>query len=183
MRRMALIPAVLLAALAAPLDAAALGGIELPTERDGLKLQGAGLLKAGFVFNIYLGALYLETPDHADRVLSGVPKRIDIYYFRHIPKEYMVRAAHEALEKNLGEAGYAELLPGIEQIHRAFRDGEKGSRASILYRPGEGLTYFFNDEPVTTVAGDDLANAYFGVWLGEHPGSKTVKKAMLGHDE
>ncbi|HEY5621419.1 MAG TPA: chalcone isomerase family protein [Pontiella sp.] len=182
MIRISVILAVVLAALSAPVYAASRGGIELPLQQDGLKLQGAGLLKKGFVFRVYLGALYLEESGDADRVLSNVPKRIDIYYFRHIPREYMLRAAHDALKKNLGDKKYAELLPGIEQIHEVFRDGEKGARASILYRPGEGLTYFYNDEPLITVAGDDLANAYFGVWLGEHAGSKTVKKAMLGHD-
>ena len=120
--------------LSVTIHAATVGGIELPLQQDDLKLQGAGLLKKGFVFKIYVGALYLENTNDANRVLSQVPKRIDIHYFRHIPKKHMVRVANATLRKNLSEQKYSEMLPKIEQLHKAFLNGKKGSRASILYR-------------------------------------------------
>ena len=158
---------------------ATVGGIELPKMRDGLQLNGAGLLRKGFVFKIYVGALYLERSDDSNKVLSEVPKRIDIHYFHHTPKKHMIRVANSTLRKNLSEQEYNELLPKINKLHSAYRDGEKGACASIIYRPGSGLTYAFDGQPVITIECDEFANAYFNIWLGEKPSSKAVKEAML----
>ncbi|MDZ8119307.1 chalcone isomerase family protein [Pontiella agarivorans] len=155
------------------------GGIELPPARDGLQLNGAGLLRKGFIFNIYVGALYVADTNHVARILTDVPKQIDIHYYRDTPKKHMIRVANQTLKKNLAPETFERLLPRIEMLHNAFRDGRSGSVASILHKPGTGLIYAFNDETVTTISGDDFANAYFAVWLGERPSSRSMKRAML----
>lgn len=157
-----------------------IGGVELPERFGDLKLQGAGVLRKGFVFKIYVGALYLQDASHAKRVLSEVPKRLDIHYFHYTPKKHMIGVANKTLKQNLADREYEALLPKIRMLHDAFVDGKKGSCASIVYRPGEGLTYLFDGNPVITVAGDDFANAYFRVWLGDPPSSRTMKEALLG---
>ena len=48
--------------------------------------------------------------------------------------------------------------------------------------PGDGITYSFDNDDVITIDCDDFANAYFTIWLGEHPSSRTVKMGMLNHD-
>jgi hypothetical protein len=170
----------LLLITACPADAMNVGGIDLPKHRDALQLQGAGLLRKGFIFKIYVGALYLESGDDAGSILGPVPKRIDIHYFHHTPKEQMIRVAEQTLKKNVPADDLNALRPKIDQLHDAFLNGAKGSVASIVFNPGEGLTYSFDDETVVIIPCDDFANAYFRIWLGEHPSSKSVKKAMLG---
>lgn len=163
-------------------EAEEVGGILLPESRGGLSLNGAGLLRKGFVFKIYVGALYIADPDHADRILTDVPKRIDIHYFHHTPKKHMVRAAEKTLRLNLPPETYEALLPRIQQLHEAFLNGKKGAYASILHEPGRGLTYQFNGRTVITISGDDFANAYFAIWLGARPSSRTMKAAMLNKE-
>ena len=163
-------------------EAATVGGITLPKKQDNLMLQGAGLLRKGLIFKIYVGALYLEEPAHAHAVLSDVPKRIDIHYFHHTPKKYMLKVAEETLRENLSPEQYKALSPKIEKLHNAFMNGRKGSFASIVHEPGKGLCYAFDNEPVITIPGDDFANAYFSIWLGERPSSRSVKEAMLNKE-
>jgi hypothetical protein len=165
--------------LAPAAEATTIGGITVPQTRDELKLHGAGLLRKGFLFRIYVGALYVEQPGHTREILGPVPKRIDIHYFHHTPRRYMVRAADEALRKNLSELQYSQFAPQLEKLHNAYLNGRKGSCASLVYRPGEGLTYLFDDRAVVTIDDDEFANAYFKVWLGEIPSSRTIKRAML----
>lgn len=159
---------------------AEVGGIELPQRRGELKLQGAGLLRKGFFFKVYVGALYLEQTDHADRVLSQVPKRIDIHYFHHTPKKHMIRVADATLKKNIPAEQLARLQPNVTRLHEAYLNGQKGSCASLLYRPGDGLTYLYDDQPILNIPCDEFANAYFSIWLGDEPSSHSVKKSMLG---
>lgn len=174
--------ALLLMTLGLSASAATVGGITVPESRGNLHLQGAGLLRKGLIFKIYVGALYIENTNHVERILADVPKRLDIHYFRNTPKKHMIQAADDALKKNLTARRYNELHTKIGQLHTAYLDGKKGSCASIIYRPGEGLSYAFNNKPVITIPGDDFANDYFSVWLGDQPSSRTMKRALLNHD-
>ena len=159
------------------------GGVNLPDTRGTYQLQGAGLLRKGLVFKIYVGALYLADAGDALNILGEVPKRLDIHYFHRTPKKHMIRTANQALQKNLSQTQYAALKPKIDKLHVAFLDGRKGSYASILYEPGKGLAYWFDGEPVITIPGDEFANAYFSIWLGENPSSASMKKALLNLQE
>lgn len=170
---------LLLVSLSSGANAMTVGGIEVPTQKDGLELCGAGLLRKGFIFKIYVGALYIDKAYDGERMLDSVAKRIDIHYFHNTPKKHMIRVANETLRKNLSAQEYKNLLPKIEKLHNAYVDGKKGSYASIIHRPGKGFTYLFDGEAIVTIDSDRFANAYFSIWIGEHPSSETVKEAML----
>ena len=153
--------------------------VVLPQERDGLTLYRAGLLRKGVVFRIYTAALYLEKADDAARVLEDVPKRLDIHFYHNTPKARMIAVAEQTLQNNLSSAAYAALHARLEALHQAYRDGYKGACASLVYRPGEGTTYLFNEEPLITLEGVDFAAEYFSIWLGTDPASKSVKSQLL----
>lgn len=159
--------------------AATVGGIDVPKTTGELQLSGAGLLRKGFFFKIYVGALYVEENTLLNNPLSKTPKQIDIHYFHKTPKKHMLRVADSTLKKNLTQQEYDHLLPRIGKLHEAFLSGQKGSVASIRHDPGVGLIYSFNHEKVITIPGDDFANAYFSIWLGDRPSSRTMKEAML----
>lgn len=160
-------------------QAAKVGGITLPKKRGELSLQGAGLLRKGVIFKIYVGALYLQRPEHAERILSDVPKQIDIHYFHRTPKKHMINVANETLKKNLSQAEYRALRPMIQKLHAAYLDGKKNHVASLIFSPGKGLTYRFDNKTILSINDDHFANAYLSIWLGENPSSKTIKEALL----
>jgi hypothetical protein len=178
MRRFLSISTLVLAAIAA--DATVVGGIRIPQQRDDLELLGAGLLRKGLFFKVYTGALYVTDTGSGGLELAETPKRLDVYYYHKTPKKYMIRAADKALRKNLGDEEYVRLRPAIQLLHDTYIDGQKGAVASIIHRPGEGLTYMFNDRKLLTIPDDRFANAYFTIWLGDRPSSRTMKKALLG---
>ncbi len=97
---------ILILVMLSQTHAATLAGADLPDNRGTMELHGAGLLRKGLFFKIYVGALYLE-------------------------------------------------------------------------EPADGLTYAYGDATVITIECDAFANAYFSVWLGDEPSSRSVKSAML----
>lgn len=179
MKRMLLQAGLGILALSASGGTVSVAGIDLPAERGELHLHGAGLLRKGLVFKIYVGALYLSEARDAARILDKVPKRLDIHYFHTTPRKHMIRVAEETLKQNLSPEAYAARSPMIAQLHAAYRDGRKGSCASLIYRPGAGLTYAVDDKEILTIADDAFANDYFRVWLGDPPSSRTMKEALL----
>lgn len=162
-----------------PAESLEVGGITLPERRGDLQLAGAGLLRKGFFFKVYVGALYVADTNHLPRILTNVPKRLDIHYFHHTPRKHMINAAEEAMRNNFDEQDMARFRPYLDRLHTAYRDGHAGAVASIVHRPGEGLTYFFNDQKLLTIPSDRFANAYLTIWLGQHPSSQTMKEALL----
>ena len=158
------------------------GGIDIPERRDDLHLLGAGVLRKGLFFKVYAGALYIVDNADAGPDLSADPKRLDIYYYHNTPKKYMIRAAEKTLRRNLSREELTRLRPAIDRLHDAYIDGRPGTVASIVHRPGEGLVYLFNGHPLLTIEDDQFANAYFSIWLGDRPSSRSMKKALLnGH--
>ncbi len=170
----------LLTFLSGNAQAIEVGGIDIPEQRGNMKLLGAGVLKKGFFFKVYAGALYVDESGVEQAGMDNTPKRLDIHFYHYTPKKFMIRAANETLSRNLNIRQLSTLKPHIDQLHRAYRNGEKGAMASIIHQPGKGLSYLFNEQPVVTIPCDDFANAYFTVWLGEKPSSQTMKRALLG---
>jgi len=156
---------------------------ELPTEItvEGhvLKLHGTAVLRMGLVFKIYAASLYLPAGVRAESVLDDIPKRLEVYYLHETPRERMIETANKTLARNLEASRLERLKPPVDTWHAAYRDGPKGGVAALTYVPGSGTQYALNGDVLVTVPGPGFAAAYFGVWLGEHPGSKSVKKQLL----
>ena len=179
MHRLAPLLYLVLVLTAAEAHGISVGGIDVPARRGDLMLQGAGLLRKGLVFKIYVGALYLAREADGGQVLSTVPKRLDIHYFRKTPKKHMVRVAERTLRKDLSAERFARHRAHMDALHQAYRDGHKGGYASLIHRPDAGLTYAVNGKTVLTINDDAFANDYFRVWLGDKPSSATMKAALL----
>jgi len=151
---------------------------EMTVEGVPFVLHGIGTLKAGFVFKVYSAALYraAETPPEA--VMNGGALSLEVHYLHDTPKRHMVETAEETLARNLSPGRIASLRPRIDELHAAYRNGEKGGVASLTYIPGKGLIYAYDDQVEAVIPGDDF-RAYLDVWLGKKPSSRTLKAQIL----
>jgi len=180
-RSVALVTALLLA-WAAP--AKELKGVQLQdtvtAEGKSLKLNGAGLRKK-FIFDVYVGALYLEeTSQDAATILGkdGV-RRVEMHMLRDLEKAQIVEAIKEGFEKNS-----KDKLPALKDrldkfIAQMPEKVTKGQVLRLTYVPGKGTTVTGEGEK-TQIEGKDFADALFSVWLGSHPVDDDLKKGMLG---
>ena len=147
-----------------------------------LQLHGTAVLRAGWIFKVYAAALYL--PAHLDpaRVLDDAPKRLEIFYLHDTDRKHMIDTAEKTLAKSLSPQALAVIEERVRALHEAYRDGRKGGYAALTYVPRQGLSYEVDGELVTRIEGADFAAAYFGVWLGETPSSRSVKRQLLERD-
>jgi hypothetical protein len=182
-RAMAAVLVGLVAASAAGSEPYRLGNVLLPREKTvggtAFALHGAGFLRAGLLFRVYGAALYLERPEDAGRVLDDVPKRLEIFYLHNTPGKAMIDAAEKALARNVEPDRLAELRPMVDRLHAVYEDRAKGDVAALTYIPGTGTEFVVNGTSRVLIEGADFAAAYFTVWLGERPSSRTVKKKLL----
>jgi hypothetical protein len=162
---------------------ARLGDIPLPprVRADGTDfvLHGAGFLRVGIVFKAYGAALYVQRHADAARILDDVPKRLEIHYLHNTPRARMIDTANKTLARNLDPAALAAVRDDVDRLHAAYTDRRPGDVAALTYVPGRGTALAINGEERMRIMGPAFAAAYFGVWLGAHPSSRSVKDQLL----
>ena len=145
-----------------------------------LRVHGLGLLRYRVVFRGYVAALYLPDGVPGERALEDVPRRLELSYFWSIAGSDFAKAANQLLARELTATQLASLRPRIDDLHRSYRDVRPDDRYSLTYLPSVGTELRLNDELLTTIPGNDFAEAYFGIWLGDQPLDAGLRDELLG---
>ncbi len=161
-------------------------GVEVPETATvsgaALELNGAGIRKKFFV-KVYVGALYLPRKmTSVEQILDAPgPNRVSMHFlYSKISHEKLVDGWNEGFEANQSEAMLATLKDRIDAFNALFPDVKEGDEIILDYSPDAGTGVGVNGKPAGTVPGADFNRAVLAIWLGKHPASKGLKKAMLG---
>jgi len=181
--------------LSSPVLALQIEDIEIPeqitqaTSQQALALNGAGI-RTKFIFNIYVGALYLsKSSKDAKQILTNAgSKRISMHFlYDKIEKEKMTNGWTDAFDDNLSGAQFTALKPSIDTFNSAFAsDTVKGDVVIIDFIGGidsKETTVTINNIEKARISGTDFQRAVLSIWLGESPADEDLKQAMLGVSE
>jgi len=152
---------------------------EVPTE---LQLNGAGV-RSKFIFDIYVGALYLTKQANTvkDVINMPGPKRVHMHFlYDEVSKEKLVGGWNSGFENNLTEARQKKLTKQLQHFNSLFKTTKKGDVIDLDFKPGVGTEVWINNELQGKVAGDEFYPALLMVWLGEDPADGDLKQGMLG---
>ncbi len=174
--------------LFAPANARTIEDVNLPEQitlaNTALQLNGAGI-RTKFVFNIYVGTLYLPQKASAAKQILAMngAKRVGMHIlYSEIDKEKLINGWHEGFENNLDNKQFEALKPRLQQFNNLFVTVKKGDVIYLDFIPGKGTVVTINNKTRGTVQGDDFYTALLKVWLGEEPADDDLKAAMLGTD-
>jgi hypothetical protein len=174
--------------LAPPAWGLEIGGVTLPETLtlDGqtLVLNGAGLRKKFFV-KVYAGGLYLteKSRDAAEIIDADAPMVIRMHFiYDGISPEKLKGTWNEGFDNATG-GNTAPLKKAIDEFNGLFTEEVKeGDVYDLIYRPGGGVFLEVGGKAVGRVPGLDFKRALFGIWLGDKPADKGLKRGMLGRD-
>ena len=156
----------------------------LETGGERLLLNGAGY-RSKFFMKMYIGGLYLkqENEDAMTIVSADEPMLIKLHIVSgKITSARMTDAINEGFENSAG-ASLASLTDKIGRFKSFFAEEiNVGDIFDIGYVPGKGVSVHKNGSLSGTIEGTDFKKAVFGIWLGEKPADKGLKKNMLGGD-
>ncbi len=108
---------------------------------------------------------------------AGQPFALKLTYERDIPESRIVQASLDEMAK-LGAP--LQDRPGWRAVlEQVIDDVKKGESITGVYRPGEGAT-FFHDDKRTGVMDEELARAFFGIWLDPRTSEPSLRQALLG---
>ena len=184
--------AVLLVSMSVFASAAEIAGITLHERTklgaSELVLNGAGLRKKLF-FKVYVAGLYLtEKRKSQTEVVALVgPKRASITLLRNVPAKELVDALVDGIRHNSSPDQQRALKGRVDQLAAnllSLRQGKKGDVITVDWLPAQGTVVTLNGEVKgKSIPGYDVYVALLRVWLGDHPTSTGLKKALLGQKD
>ncbi len=148
-----------------------------------LTLNGAGL-REKFVFDLYVGGLYTTTKSKSGPTLVNADQPMAItldIVSKLVTQDKMIESITEGFENSATAAERKLLQPRINKFIGFFnQEIVKGNEFQISYVPGKGTMAHKNGKLLGTIEGLDFKKALFGIWLGNKPADKDLKKGMLG---
>lgn len=159
----------------------ALGTSDLP-------LMGTGVATYLW-FDVYDAALYAPARTPAANILNATtPKALVLSYHHAVSVADIVKASWKALDEQYAGPARERLKPKIDALQAAMQDVKPGDRYELTWQPAANeaanperatLQLVYNGKALFTSHDADLAQAYFGIWLGEPPLSPQLKADLL----
>jgi len=147
-----------------------------------LELLGLGTARYKVMFKIYVAGLYLPAGSSASNVRDNISKRLEIAYLYDIKREDLVAAGDNFFKKMVSSEKLVQFQAQLDKVNGMYLSVKKGDRLALNYKPGRGLALERDGKEVGLVAGDEFAQAYLDVWLGDKPVSpgllKQIKKGL-----
>ncbi len=171
-----------------PAQAREVAGVAVPetvtlhASETQLTLNGAGVRRKSFM-SIYVGALYLpQAASNVDSILS-MPgsKRFSMHFvYREVSPDKLIAVWNDGFQANLSPEAFRALRPRIANFNGMFPTLHAGDRVDIDITSGKPTQLWINDKQQGKISGDDFAKALLGIWLGDKPADKSLKRALLG---
>lgn len=130
--------------------------------------------------DVYAAAFY--TPGDtspAKAVENQASQRLELYYFRAIDRNDVIKAAWATLQRQHAPATLQRLRAELDALHATFRDIKPGDRYSLSHSSRNGLSLELNGETVYQSNNPELARAYLGIWLAPDGLSDTLRGTLL----
>jgi hypothetical protein len=133
-----------------------------------MNLLGKGeVYYLGFI-KVYDAALYADTESDSQEIMGPeISRCLKLTYDVSLSVKDFVLGAETILARQHTPEKIAELRKGIDMLHDAYRDVQKGDSYYLCYdAPGQLTTLTLNDSQLVAVPSKEFAEAYFGIWLG-----------------
>ncbi len=169
--------------LSAPVYSLTVGGVSIPDQyqigKTTLVLNGAGSRRKFIFVRIYVGALYVEKKTHNPQEVLKQPIKVVRMHFTysHIPANKIRNAFKEDLERI--SANLLKTEAAKEFLNIFTFPVKEGDNVDLIFYH-DTLIVMLNQKKVGQVKSGKLVNAVLSIYIGKHPASESLKKALLG---
>ena len=141
------------------------------------RLLGSGELRF-FGLPIYDARLWVG-PVFDAAAPAAFPLALELDYRRALDGG---RIAERSLVEMQRVGGFSAALGGqwLAAMRSLFPDVQRGDRLTGLYRPGQGLAFFFHARPIGELADADFARRFIGIWLAPETSQPRLRRQLLG---
>ena len=168
-------------------QAASLNGASIPdtvvVDGQTLHLNGAGLRAVPILsIGIYVAALYLPTTNHDPAAIMAMPgPKVIVLHFLHAATKAQVEAQFRKGERiNCGDGQCSKSdLPDFENLVTSSPAVAVGDTSTYIYEP-KRLRVLAGTRLIGDYPDGDLAEQLLRGFIGPHPPTEALKRALLG---
>lgn len=132
--------------------------------------------------DVYAAAFYAPPQASAHQAFSRplkLKQRLELYYFRKIGRNDLIKAAWTTLNRQHSPATLERLRGELDALHNKFQDIQPGDRYALNFVPQSGLSLERNGQIAFTSQDPELARVYLGIWLAPNGLSDTLRSQLL----
>ncbi|MGB3590106.1 MAG: chalcone isomerase family protein [Nonlabens sp.] len=148
-----------------------------------LILNGAGM-REKLWFDLYVGALYLESKESNGATLTAADKPMAITLDITddlVTQDKMKTAVEDGFDESCSNKERKAIASEINTFIGFFSEKiVKGDHFKIAYMPGKGTMVSKNGKDLGTIKGMNFKKGLFGIWLGDDSVDEDLKDGMLG---
>jgi hypothetical protein len=134
--------------------------------------------------DVYAAAYYAPVQSSPNQSFNtAINQRLELYYFRNIKREDVIKAAWVTLERQHSQEVLARLRPELNALHQRFRDIRPGDRYALNFHAEQGLSLEINDQIAFSSKDTELASAYLGIWLAPEGLSDKLRNNLLASSD
>jgi len=155
-----------------------LSGRPLPVlaEIPVLKKSGQATAYWAGLIPVYDAQLWVSDITTYPNLLSDqTPLRLELCYHVALSKENFIKAAKKGLPNPLSPSH----IEAVNQLHLAYENVTAGDCYQLSYDAMNGTQLRLNNQLKFQTKTPGFKTLYFGLWLGQHPLSDTVKTTLL----
>lgn len=154
---------------------AAAGGATARLEAP--KIVGQGLLR-WFGLRVYEATLWVSGGrlDPASPLSNEFA--LELRYARAIEGAAIAEASLREIVR-LGFGTKAQHAAWLQAMRSLFPDVREGDRIAGVHRPGRGVEFFGNDQPIGRIDDPDFAAAFFAIWFDQRTAAPELRRALL----
>jgi hypothetical protein len=110
------------------------------------------------------------------------PYALELDYHRNLKGKSIAEKTIEKISEQSTKVSSEQLNSWQQQLTTILPDVKQGSSLIGVYTPSIKQTKFFNNEQVLlgSIDGEDFANHFFGIWIGEDSSEPQLRKSLLG---
>ena len=150
-----------------------LGLISLQVSAATLQVVGQGVAKWG-PFTVYDATLFAEKKQPATYLDEGTPLALKLCYARSVKASDILKATEKAIPKAPSPA----LEAALSRLNRTIKSVDEGDCYQLTYTAGvTRLT--LNQRELIEVKEPGFKKLYFGIWIGDHALSKSLRRDLL----
>lgn len=110
------------------------------------------------------------------------PYALELDYHRNLKGKSIAEKTIEKISEQSAKVSTEQLNDWQQQLNSIIPDVKQGSSLIGVYIPSLKQTKFFNNEQALlgSINGEDFANHFFGIWIGEDSSEQQLRKSLLG---
>ena len=132
----------------------------------------------GFI-KLLTASLYLGEGYGVENYPGDVPVALRLPYERNFKKHQLIASADKVLNELYSNDQLEVINEKLQTINSRYLDVRQGDEYTMVYLPEKGTSLLFDGGDVLTIPGRRFVELYFSIWLGDHPKTKKLRRALL----